>query len=166
ELVQTHRVDDALYDAAEAAFGQEGVVDMVNLVGAYLAASALTNAFQVGAPLTGDGGVGDLMLEADFGSEIGDGGAAGGDADDMFVGFDDGTDGGAGGLGGRLPLIDGDDADPAQAALAAKLHALVSGLGAGTGIEFLSPDGQLIGPFNAFLYNPAIGSALLGFDSA
>src|SRR5699024_7931645 len=40
------------------------------------------------------------------------------------------------------------------------------GLGAGTGVEFMSPDGQLIGPFNAFLYNPAIGSALLGIDSA
>jgi 4-carboxymuconolactone decarboxylase len=50
ELVRTHRVTDATYAAAEQAFGRDGVLDMVHLVGMYLATSALLNAFEVPAP--------------------------------------------------------------------------------------------------------------------
>ncbi len=50
QLVRTHRVDDATYAAAEEAFGRDGVLDMVHLIGMYLATSALLNAFEVPAP--------------------------------------------------------------------------------------------------------------------
>ena len=50
ELVRTHRVADATYAAAEVAFGRDGVLDMVHLVGMYLATSALLNAFEIPAP--------------------------------------------------------------------------------------------------------------------
>jgi 4-carboxymuconolactone decarboxylase len=50
ELVREHRVADATYAAAEAAFGRDGVLDMVHLIGMYLATSALLNAFEVPAP--------------------------------------------------------------------------------------------------------------------
>ncbi|MEJ2866586.1 carboxymuconolactone decarboxylase family protein [Actinomycetospora sp. OC33-EN08] len=50
ELVRTHRVADATYAAAEAEFGRDGVLDLVHLVGMYLATSALLNAFEVPAP--------------------------------------------------------------------------------------------------------------------
>ncbi|WP_433787762.1 carboxymuconolactone decarboxylase family protein [Actinomycetospora sp. CA-101289] len=50
ELVRTHRVADATYAAAQDAFGRDGVLDLVHLVGMYLATSALLNAFEVPAP--------------------------------------------------------------------------------------------------------------------
>ncbi|MDT7744413.1 MAG: 4-carboxymuconolactone decarboxylase [Actinomycetota bacterium] len=50
QLVRTHRVDDETYAAAEQAFGRDGVLDMVHLIGMYLATSALLNAFEVPAP--------------------------------------------------------------------------------------------------------------------
>ena len=50
QLVRTHRVDDETYAAAEQAFGRDGVLDLVHLVGMYLATSALLNAFEVPAP--------------------------------------------------------------------------------------------------------------------
>ena len=50
QLVRTHRVDDEAYAAAEQAFGRDGVLDMVHLIGMYLATSALLNAFEVPAP--------------------------------------------------------------------------------------------------------------------
>jgi 4-carboxymuconolactone decarboxylase len=50
ELVRTHRIAQDTYDAALAAFGRDGVLDMVHLVGMYLATSALLNAFEVPAP--------------------------------------------------------------------------------------------------------------------
>jgi hypothetical protein len=50
ELVSTHYVSDETYHAAEAAFGQKGVVDMVNLAATYLGASATLNAFEVPIP--------------------------------------------------------------------------------------------------------------------
>src|SRR5690606_38039242 len=50
ELVSTHRVSDELYHAAEAEFGQAGLVDLVNLASTYLGASAVLNAFEVPVP--------------------------------------------------------------------------------------------------------------------
>jgi 4-carboxymuconolactone decarboxylase len=52
ELVLTQRVRDATYRSAERTFGLNGVVDLVHLIGAYLSASALLNAFEVPAPPT------------------------------------------------------------------------------------------------------------------
>jgi 4-carboxymuconolactone decarboxylase len=49
-LVRTHRVDDETYAAAEQTFGRDGVLDMVHLIGMYLATSAILNAFEVPAP--------------------------------------------------------------------------------------------------------------------
>lgn len=50
ELVRTHRVAQPTYDAALAAFGRDGVLDMTQLTGMYLATSALLNALEVPAP--------------------------------------------------------------------------------------------------------------------
>lgn len=50
ELVRTHRVAPETYAAAEETFGRDGVLDMVHLVGMYLATSALLNAFEIPAP--------------------------------------------------------------------------------------------------------------------
>lgn len=50
ELVRDHRVADETYAAALESFGRDGVLDMVHLIGMYLATSALLNAFEVPAP--------------------------------------------------------------------------------------------------------------------
>jgi 4-carboxymuconolactone decarboxylase len=50
QLVRTHRVDDEAYAEAEQTFGRDGVLDMVHLIGMYLATSAILNAFEVPAP--------------------------------------------------------------------------------------------------------------------
>ncbi|MEJ2859930.1 carboxymuconolactone decarboxylase family protein [Actinomycetospora flava] len=50
ELVRTHRVTPETYATAEETFGRDGVLDMVHLVGMYLATSALLNAFEIPAP--------------------------------------------------------------------------------------------------------------------
>lgn len=50
QLVETRGVEDGLYREAKAAFGERGLVDMVNLIGLYLATSALLNTFDVPAP--------------------------------------------------------------------------------------------------------------------
>ncbi|MFP5068771.1 carboxymuconolactone decarboxylase family protein [Pseudonocardia nantongensis] len=50
ELARTHRVTGDTYAAADAAFGRDGVLDLVHLVGQYLAVSALLNAFEIPAP--------------------------------------------------------------------------------------------------------------------
>lgn len=50
ELVGTRSVSDDTYRVALEAVGQAGVLDMVNLIGMYLATSALLNAFQIPAP--------------------------------------------------------------------------------------------------------------------
>ncbi|GLZ44351.1 hypothetical protein Acsp06_05360 [Actinomycetospora sp. NBRC 106375] len=50
ELVRDHRVTRSTYDGAIEAFGRDGVLDLVHLVGMYLATSALLNAFEVPAP--------------------------------------------------------------------------------------------------------------------
>ena len=49
-LVVHHAVDDVLYRHAVDLLGRQAVVDMVHLVGLYLATSALLNAFEVPAP--------------------------------------------------------------------------------------------------------------------
>ena len=43
-------IDDETYAAALGSFGRDGVLDMVHLIGMYLATSALLNAFEVPAP--------------------------------------------------------------------------------------------------------------------
>ena len=50
QLVRRHRVDDETYAAAQEAFGRDGVLDMVHLIGMYLATSAILTAFEVPAP--------------------------------------------------------------------------------------------------------------------
>ncbi|MFC5138497.1 carboxymuconolactone decarboxylase family protein [Actinomycetospora rhizophila] len=50
ELVRTHRVAAGTYARAEELFGRDGVLDLVHLVGMYLATSALLNAFEIPAP--------------------------------------------------------------------------------------------------------------------
>ncbi|MFJ4654082.1 carboxymuconolactone decarboxylase family protein [Nocardia sp. NPDC088792] len=50
ELVSARSVSDDTYRLALEAVGQAGVLDMVNLIGMYLATSALLNAFQIPAP--------------------------------------------------------------------------------------------------------------------
>ena len=52
-LTSGHRVDDALYGRAEAAFGPKGLVDMIYLAGCYHIVCGLLNAFQVPAPSGG-----------------------------------------------------------------------------------------------------------------
>ena len=54
ELVSTYRVNNELYHAAEAAFGQDGLVDLVNLAGTYLGASAALNVFEIPVPGQGE----------------------------------------------------------------------------------------------------------------
>lgn len=50
QLVTTRSLTAPVYDAAKAAFGDRGLVDMIHLIGLYLATSALLNAFEVPAP--------------------------------------------------------------------------------------------------------------------
>jgi 4-carboxymuconolactone decarboxylase len=50
QLVGEHRVETETYTQAQQAFGHKGVVDMVLLIGLYLATCSLINAFEVPAP--------------------------------------------------------------------------------------------------------------------
>jgi alkylhydroperoxidase family enzyme len=134
QLVSTYHVSDDLYDDAVAAFGETGVVDMVNLAGVYLGVSATLNAFQAQGPEPS----GEAVSITPDPPVVPDGGD----------------------LGGRLPLLDMDTATPAQLALDAQIRAIAVPTQAATGIELISPDGQLIGPLNAYLYSPIIGEAL------
>ncbi|WP_395312150.1 PGRS repeat-containing protein [Mycobacterium sp. AMU20-3851] len=136
ELISTYRVSTATYQAAEAAFGQTGVVDMVNLASTYLGVSATLNAFNVRGPNTAAPAV--LPTPAPYTPMSPDG---------------------PNGLGGRLPLLDLDTATPDQLALAARIKASALPIQQATGIELVTPEGQLIGPLNAFLYNPVSGGA-------
>jgi 4-carboxymuconolactone decarboxylase len=52
QLIGRHRVDTETYARAEQAFGHKGLVDMVLLIGLYLATCSLINAFEVPAPET------------------------------------------------------------------------------------------------------------------
>uniref|UniRef100_UPI000BFF1111 carboxymuconolactone decarboxylase family protein n=1 Tax=Mycolicibacterium palauense TaxID=2034511 RepID=UPI000BFF1111 len=134
QLVSTYHVDDALYTAAEAAFGRAGVVDMVNLAGVYLGVSATLNAFEAQGPTQYGPGVAPVPTPPS-------------------------PDGGNG-LGGRLPLIDLDSAAPAQLDLAAQMKAIGLPIQQATGIEIVDSQGRLIGPLNAYLYNPVTGGAV------
>lgn len=49
-LVSTHTVDDVIYLATRQAFGEQGLVEMLVLIGCYLNVCALLNAFAVPAP--------------------------------------------------------------------------------------------------------------------
>jgi 4-carboxymuconolactone decarboxylase len=50
QLTAERRVEDALYQAASAAFGDKGVVDMIVLAGCYQVVCSVLNAFEVPAP--------------------------------------------------------------------------------------------------------------------
>ena len=49
-LVTEHRVDQALYTQAVAAFGEKGLVDLLFLIGGYLTTCLLLNTFMVPVP--------------------------------------------------------------------------------------------------------------------
>ncbi len=50
QLSTEHRVDTALYSAAEHAFGKQGLVDIIYLTGIYHIVCALLNGFEIPAP--------------------------------------------------------------------------------------------------------------------
>lgn len=50
QLCSYYRVDDDVYHEAERAFGAEGIMNMIQLVGLYLWTSAILNGFQVPVP--------------------------------------------------------------------------------------------------------------------
>ena len=50
QISTEHRVEDALYREAEHAFGQQGLVDAIVLIGIYHSVCALLNAFEIPAP--------------------------------------------------------------------------------------------------------------------
>ncbi len=52
QLSARHRVDDDIYRKAKQAFGEEGMVDMVYLIGIYLVTCALLNGFEIPAPIS------------------------------------------------------------------------------------------------------------------
>jgi 4-carboxymuconolactone decarboxylase len=52
QLSADRRVDDDLYRKAKQAFGEEGLVDMVYLIGIYLVTCALLNGFEIPAPIS------------------------------------------------------------------------------------------------------------------
>ncbi|CDO29736.1 carboxymuconolactone decarboxylase family protein [Mycolicibacterium porcinum] len=68
-------------------------------------------------------------------------------------------------LGGRLPLVDPAGLTPEQQDLAASVRATQLPWAVDAGFEITSPDGRLIGPFNAFLHHPEIASRFLAFSA-
>ena len=52
QLTAEHRVDDDVYRKAKQAFGEEGLVDMIYLIGIYLVTCALLNGFEIPAPVS------------------------------------------------------------------------------------------------------------------
>jgi 4-carboxymuconolactone decarboxylase len=52
QLTEQRRVDDDLYREAKQAFGEEGLVDMIYLIGIYLVTCALLNGFEIPAPIS------------------------------------------------------------------------------------------------------------------
>jgi 4-carboxymuconolactone decarboxylase len=50
QLTASRRIDDDLFAAAKTSFGLKGLVDMVNLIGAYQTVCGLLNGFAVPAP--------------------------------------------------------------------------------------------------------------------
>jgi 4-carboxymuconolactone decarboxylase len=69
-------------------------------------------------------------------------------------------------LGGRLPLLDPGQLDADQARLREQIAGGRGVDAAAAGFEMVLPDGRLIGPFNAYLYAPAIGQALREWAAA
>jgi len=51
QLTAERRVDDDLYRKAKQAFGEEGLVDMIYLIGIYHVTCALLNGFEIPAPV-------------------------------------------------------------------------------------------------------------------
>ncbi|WP_433435798.1 carboxymuconolactone decarboxylase family protein [Nonomuraea sp. CA-141351] len=51
QLVTRQQVDDVTYARAAVEFGDEGLVDMVLLIGLYLSVCAIINAFDIGVPV-------------------------------------------------------------------------------------------------------------------
>ncbi len=49
-MVSEHRIDDTLYEHALQQFGEQGLFDIVALIGQHMTASAITNLFCVPAP--------------------------------------------------------------------------------------------------------------------
>ena len=47
ELVRDHRISDATYARARAAFGEQGVIELVSVVGYYCLVALVLNAFEV-----------------------------------------------------------------------------------------------------------------------
>ncbi|ODQ96383.1 carboxymuconolactone decarboxylase family protein [Mycolicibacterium holsaticum] len=137
ELISTRQVSDELYQAAEAAFGTQGVIEIVLLTGTYLSASSLFNAFELQGPSTYGPGVAPSPTPPRFDGDYG--------------------------LGGRLALIDLETATPAQLALAAQIKEVALPAQEATGVQVVDSQGRLIGPFNGYLYSPVIGAAL--FDA-
>ena len=58
QLSADRRVDDDLYRKAKQAFGEEGLVDMIYLIGIYLVTCALLNGFAIPAPVSAASEVG------------------------------------------------------------------------------------------------------------
>jgi 4-carboxymuconolactone decarboxylase len=58
QLSAERRVDDDLYRKAKQAFGEEGLVDMIYLIGIYLVTCALLNGFAIPAPVSAASEVG------------------------------------------------------------------------------------------------------------
>jgi 4-carboxymuconolactone decarboxylase len=52
QLTAERRVDDDLYRNAKQAFGEEGLVDMIYLIGIYHVTCALLNGFEIPAPIS------------------------------------------------------------------------------------------------------------------
>lgn len=69
-------------------------------------------------------------------------------------------------LGGRLPLLTPAELDPGQAQLRDQLAATRGRDAAAAGFELELPDGELIGPFNAYLRVPGIFRALREWSAA
>ena len=109
----------------------------IHVAGAYLGVALLLNAFEIQAPVV-----------------VGLPGVPATPAPVVDIPAD-----GANGLGGRLPMLDLETATPAQQALAAEMQAINAALKQQFGDLFGSVD-ELVGPLNAYLYNPTIGSAI------
>ncbi len=58
QLSAERRVDDDLYRKAKQTFGEEGLVDMIYLIGIYLVTCALLNGFAIPAPVSAASEVG------------------------------------------------------------------------------------------------------------
>ena len=52
QLTEERRIDDDLYRKAKQAFGEEGLVDMIYLIGIYHVTCALLNGFEIPAPIS------------------------------------------------------------------------------------------------------------------